>query len=129
MGSKSFEQCLVDIFKDIEIQKHVDYESKASVRRYNAAGDRIRSNFQYIDQKFPHSIDTVIKLLDHSDPDVVVCCAIAMQEILHCSISDKRKAIEKVKQLLTDKGLNTANDIWLSLIWIKQAEKKLGKTD
>lgn len=125
MGNKSVEQCLMDIFKDIEIRNHVDFSSKTSVRRYNVASDRIRKNFQYIDQNFPQNIDAIIKLLDHPNPIVVVYCAVAMQELLHCSISDKRKGIEKVKQLVADESISIPDKLFLSFIWIKQAEENL----
>ena len=125
MAFKSVEQCLLNIFKDIELRNIVDFASKISVRRYNAAGDRIRSNFQYIDQNFPQHIDAIIKLLDHPNPKVVAYCAVAMQDLLHCPIADKRKGIEKVKQFIADETIDIPDKVWLSLIWIKRAERNL----
>ena len=125
MANKSVEECLLNIFEDIELRNHVDFASKLSVKRYNAAGDRIRSNFQYIDQNFPQHIDAIIKLLDHPNPKVVAYCAVAMQDLLHCSIADKRKGIAKVKQFIADDSINIPDKVWLSLIWINQAERNL----
>lgn len=128
MGNKSVEKCLSEVFRDIEFRKQVDFGNKASVRKYNAANDRIRRNIQYIDKNYPEQIGVVVKLLEHSDPRVVTHCAVIMQELEHCTIPQKRKAISTMKKLLAQET-DLPDRIWLSMFWIDMAEEKLKKQE
>ena len=47
------EECIHRILVEIEKRKSVDYADKRSVRRYNAAYDRIYANAKYINDNYP----------------------------------------------------------------------------
>ena len=53
MVEKTAEECIRRILVDIEKRKNVDYADKLSVRRYNAAYDRIYANAKYINDNYP----------------------------------------------------------------------------
>ena len=53
MANKSFEKCFEHILRDIKKRKTVDYLDKNSIRRYNAAADRMFANATYINDTYP----------------------------------------------------------------------------
>lgn len=129
MGRKSVEKCLEEIFADIELKKHVDYGSNASVRQCNRANDRIRLNLLYIDEHYPERIDVIHALLEHPDPRVVTHCAVAMQDMHCCTVMQKKQAIDAVRKLSDDGKLNTPEGLFLQFFWIKTAEQKLSSQE
>lgn len=105
MGNKSIEQCLDEIIKCIGQRKSVDYGNKASVRRFNAAYDRIIKYARYIDVHYPNQIEVLMKLLYHDDLDIVVHCAPIVLTLSNSTIIQKWEAIDVIRGFLSDDRL------------------------
>ena len=103
MDQNSFEKCLVNILRDIELRKNVDYGDKKSVRKYNAAYGRMKNNAICINENYSDRVDELLALTNHSDP--VIAYAVACLIIYHveCSNTMKRAAIAVVKKLFEEK--------------------------
>ena len=126
MARKSVNRCIDIALACIEERKIVDYASSLSVRRYNAAYVRCANNLLYIDQHYPNEIDTVMKLLDHSDYEVVLHCAPIILRFNNCSLSNKWKAIDRIKEVLRIYDVGKAErSAWK--ISLEKWEKELGE--
>jgi hypothetical protein len=75
MANKTADQCIEYILKNIDKRKDVDYGSRLSVRRFNAAYDRILENARYIDRHYPNALGSLMELIYHQDIFVVEHCA------------------------------------------------------
>ena len=74
MKQISAEDCITQILKDIDKRKTVNYADKNSVRRYNAAMDRIIVKANYLCDNYPDKMNLFISLLDHPDYDICSTC-------------------------------------------------------
>jgi hypothetical protein len=98
-------QCLDEIVKCIVQRKSVDYGNKASVRRFNAAYDRIIKHARYIDLHYPDQIDAMMTLLYHDDFDVVLHVAPIILTLVNSTFTQKWEAIGVLKKLVADESL------------------------
>lgn len=113
MAIKNFEKCVGDILKDIELRKNVDYGDRASVRRYNAAMNRIVKNAKWIDQNCPERFDELTKLLIHPDVTVVRHMAPIIFGLSGSTISHKRMVIQVSYHLLNNPYIDPASKMMI----------------
>ena len=126
MTGKTADQCIEYILKNIEKRKEVDYGSRLSVRRFNAAYDRIFENAQYIDIHYPDAIGSLMKLIYHQDILVVAHCAPIILALDHSTLAQKWEAIEVVRALTVDDRLSSGDRMGFSMS-LETWEAKLQK--
>ena len=100
--NKTPEKCISNILKDTEKRKTVDYGDRASVRRFNAAMDRIHANLDYIDEHFPEQINLVIALLDFPEIEVSLVCAIRLLRFRNATTEQRQKALQTIQRVRDD---------------------------
>jgi hypothetical protein len=103
---KTVDSCIAHILRDIDKRREVDLANKNSVRRFNAAMDRIVKNMEYIDAHFSDQFCKLTDLLDHPDQKVVDNCMGIMFRLNNCPVEIKRKIIEIAKQRLNDSSIH-----------------------
>ena len=111
MGNKIFEERIERIFRDIEKRKTVDYADKNSVRRYNAAMDRIVANVKAINNDYPEQKRAFLDFMYHKDPSIAMTFACMVIHVLSCEVDEKREAIAVVRKLLEDGKLDALQKI------------------
>jgi hypothetical protein len=100
--NKTPEKCIANILKDAEKRKTVDYGDRNSVRRFNAAMDRIHANLNYIDENFPDQIGLVVELLDSPESGVSLVCAIKLLDFRSATPEHKQKALQTIRRIMDD---------------------------
>ena len=100
--NKTPEKCIANILKDAEKRKTVDYGDRNSVRRFNAAMDRIHANLDYIDENFPDQIGLVVELLDSPESGVSLVCAIKLLYFRNATPEHKQKALQTIRRIMDD---------------------------
>ena len=123
MKQLSAEECLARILKDIEKRKTVDYADKNSVRRYNAAMDRIIERANYFYDNYPEKMNMFTELLDHPDFDIAETFTAVIYGLRNATKSHKLIALDSARQLLS-REMNALNRYIWSLV-IKQWEAQL----
>ena len=124
MIEKTAEECIRRILVDIEKRKNVDYADKLSVRRYNAAYDRIYANAKYINDNYPAQLSMLIELFFHPDFSVVMCCAPLVLQLDKATKEQKLLAIETIKKGIEDPRMDSVSKLGFS-ISIKDWEKQV----
>ena len=124
MIEKTAEECIRRILVDIEKRKNVDYADKLSVRRYNAAYDRIYANAKYINDNYPAQLSMLIELFFHPDFSVVMCCAPLVLKLDKATKEQKLLAIETIKKGIEDPRMDSVSKLGFS-ISIKDWEKQV----
>ena len=124
MIEKTAEECIRRILVDIEKRKNVDYADKLSVRRYNAAYDRIYANAKYINDNYPAQLSMLIELFFHPDFSVVMCCAPLVLRLDKATKEQKLLAIETIKKGIEDPRMDSVSKLGFS-ISIKDWEKQV----
>lgn len=124
-GMKTYDQYVQHILKDIELRKSVDYGDKNSVRRYNAAADRIQRDVDTIEQLFPEKIDDFFQMIYH--PDVHIATTIAWKVFGGKIFSNDQKltALEQIKSRLHNgeiKGVDVITTELLLRIYDHQSD-------
>jgi hypothetical protein len=114
MVSKTYEQCVSSILQDIEKSKNVIYEDRKSVRKYNAAMDRIIEHCLIINELYPGSKDDFFQMIYAEDPAVVRTIASLVINNLDYPNEKKREAIGAIKRLLSTKKVDRLAEITLS---------------
>lgn len=104
--SKTIEKCIQEILKNIETRKTVDYGDKASVRRYNAAYDRILRNVMYIEKNYPEHQNLFMEMLSHQDAHVAYCFACLILNRFSYGIEQRKQALSVVKNVYNTRKLN-----------------------
>ena len=127
LDTKKFDQYFTAILTDIEIKKQVDYGNKASVRRCNAANDRIRKHLLLIDKEFLPNDEIINYLLSHSESRVISHTAVVMQDFVNCTTAQKLMGLKNLKKLIADHKLSGPDALTLSMLFIPKAEAKLLK--
>jgi len=116
-----------EILRDIDACKAVDYASKASVRRYNAAMDRIRKRFFEIDGHAPEQVGKLMSLLTHADADVVMCCVILL-ELNSCTLAQKKQVLQTLQALAAREDLDDLHRVGLEFV-LPEWEEKLATAE
>lgn len=106
MKQLSAEECLMRILRDIEKRKTVDYIDKNSVRRYNAAYDRIIENANYLCDNYPEKMELFVALLDHPDYAVAGTCTSVLFGLRNATREHKIIAIASARRLLLRSDLD-----------------------
>ncbi len=123
MVEKTAEECIRRILVDIEKRKNVDYADKLSVRRYNAAYDRIYANAKHINDNYPAQLSLLIELFFHPDFSVVTCCAPLIFRLTNATKEQKLLAIETIKMAIKDPRMDSISKLGFSMSlkdWEKQ---------
>lgn len=102
MAQNSFEKCIVNILRDIELRKNVDYGDKKSVKQYNAAYCRMKNTAIYINTNYSDRVDELFELTSNSDPEIAYAVACLIIYHVECSSTMKRAAIDVVKKLFKE---------------------------
>ena len=97
---KTFEQYIAHILKDIEKRKTFDYGDRNSVRRYNAAADRIAKDVTAIEEQYPDRINDFFQLIYHPDTEVAHELAWYVYDRKSFSVKQKQEAIRVIQHLL-----------------------------
>jgi len=120
MAVNSFESYMEDILRNIELRKTVDYGSRSSVRKYNAAYDRIIKNVKAIERNYPERRSIFNEMLSHQDAAVVYLFGCLILDRPNFSLEDRVNALDVLKKLclsnrldrLTITGLGFAIQVW-----------------
>ena len=97
---KTYEQYIEHILKDIEKRKTFDYGDRNSVRRYNAAADRIAKDVTAIEEQYPDRINDFFQLIYHPDTEVAHALAWYVYDRKSFSVKQKQEAIRVIQHLL-----------------------------
>ena len=116
MAEKTFEKCLQNILTDIKKRAAVNYGDKNSVRRYNAAYERLSSNFSQVDQMYPQRIRELMDYLDHEDFHVSKTFALFIVKMQNAKYEQKKAALDTLQQLLSDPHIPNLNRLMLSKV-------------
>ena len=97
---KTFEKYIEHILKNIESRKAIDYGDKNSVRRYNAAADRIAKDVTAIEEQHLDKINAFFQLIYHPDPAVAHAIAWYVYDRKSFSVQQKQEAFRVIQSLL-----------------------------
>lgn len=122
--TKTVEQYIQAILRDIEKRKTVDLGDKNSVRRYNAAMDRIYKNVKIVLDDFPSGFEKLTAFLDCPDTDVPRHLAPMLFIRDECPVELKRKIVALAKTWLDDPQIDSISKFHISYN-IKQWEQEL----
>ncbi len=109
MVEKTAEECIRRILGDIEKRKIVDYADKLSVRRYNAAYDRMYANAKYINDNYPSQLTLLVELFSHLDFTVVTACAPLVLRLDRATKEQKLLAIDTIKKAIQDPRMDSVS--------------------
>ena len=107
MCDVTFERCLKNIFTDIEKRRSVDYADRNSVRRYNAASDRIYKNFAYIDEHFPDRIESLMEYVDADNLERIWFFVFGITKMKNSSKEQKVRCVEELRKLRDNPNLGS----------------------
>ena len=107
MCDVTFERCLKNIFTDIEKRRSVDYADRNSVRRYNAASDRIYKNFAYIDEHFPDRIESLMEYVDADNLERIWFFVFGITKMKNSSKEQKVRCVEELRKLRDNTNLGS----------------------
>ena len=124
MAEKTAEACIRRILVDIEKRKTVDYADQSSVRRYNAAYDRIYANAKYINDHYPAQLSLLAELFNHPDLSVVTHCAPLVFRLDNATREQKLFAINAIKNAIQDPRMDSTSKLGFS-ISLKDWEKQV----
>lgn len=111
------------ILKDIDRRRAVDYGDKNSVRRYNAAMERIIRNAKYIDAHFPEELEKFVELCDHPDVFIVDHCTDIVFMLDNTTYAHKVRSFNAMCRRLNDKENTTIDTFIISQNIIKCIEE------
>ena len=100
MKQLTAEECIARILKDIDKRRTVEYDDKNSVRRYNAAMDRIVERANYLCDNYPDKMGLLTELLSHSDYSIVATCTSVLFGLHSATKEHKLTALNSARQLL-----------------------------
>ena len=100
MKQLSAEACIEYILRDIDKRRTVDYADKNSVRRYNAAMDRIVSRANFICENYPDKMELLVTLLDHPDYQIAATCTSVLFGLRSATKEHKLAAIKAARRFL-----------------------------
>lgn len=106
MKTRTAEECINRILRDIEKRRSVNYADKNSVRRYNAAIDRIFENANYLCDNYPDEMDLFMQLVNHPDYSISATCTSTLHSLSNASPEQKKAAICSAKRLLAHPDAN-----------------------
>ncbi len=109
------EECIHRILVEIEKRKSVDYADKRSVRRYNAAYDRIYANAKYINDNYPSQLTLLVELFLHPDLAVVTVCAPLVFRLDHATKEQKLLAIDTIKKAILDPRMDSVSRLGFTM--------------
>lgn len=121
MKQLSAEECITHILKDIDKRRTVDYADKNSVRRYNAAMDRITETANYLCDNHPDKMGLFIELLDHPDYQIAATFTSILFGLHNATEEHKLAAVNSAKQLLLRPNLDAVRKhVWTTNIerWV-----------
>lgn len=107
MKQLSVEECLTHILKDIDKRRAVDYADRNSVRRYNAAMDRIVKRANYFCDNYPDKMELFTSFLEHPDYDIAATFTSTLFGLHNATKDHKLAAIASAKQLMGREGVVT----------------------
>lgn len=88
------------ILNDIEKRRYVDFTDRNSIRRYNAAMDRIIKNANYFCEHFPDQMDMYLKLVDHPDYQISATFTAILFGLRGSTKTHKLAALASARKLL-----------------------------
>lgn len=100
MKAKSAQDCIHRILTDIEKRRTVNYADRNSVRRYNAAMDRIKDNAQILWDNYPDQRDMLINLIYSTDYYIASHCAHIVYGMKDSTREQKKLVLARVKELI-----------------------------
>jgi hypothetical protein len=115
MAKITAEECIHRILVEIEKRKSVDYADKRSVRRYNAAYDRIYANAKYINDNYPSQLTLLVELFSHPDLAVVTTCAPLVFRLDRAKKEQKLLAIDTIKKAIQDPRMDSVSRLGFTM--------------
>ena len=103
--SPSYENLFKCFLTDVEKRKNIDYCDKNSIRRYNAAMDRIIKVSRQISEMYPDHIDEFSSLLNSDDIKLQLTCACMMVQFMNCT----EKQLYRAQKWIIEYCCNYAN--------------------
>lgn len=113
---KTYEQYVAHILKNIESRKTVDLGDKNSVRRYNAAADRIAKDVTAIEEQYPDKINDFFQLIYHPDSAVAHALAWYVYDRKSFSVKQKQEAIRVIQNLLDSGAIKGVDAIYTDFL-------------
>ena len=110
MKQLSAEACIAHILQDIDKRRTVNYADKNSVRRYNAAMDRIVEKANYICDNYPDKMELLFALMYHPDYQIAATCTSILFRLHNAAKEHKLAAINSARQLLLRPELNALEE-------------------
>ncbi len=100
MKQLTAEACLARILRDIKKRETVDYWDKNSVRRYNAAMDRIVKNANFFCDNYPDKMELFTAFLEHPDYSIAGTFTSVLHGLHNANAAHKLAALTAAKRLL-----------------------------
>ena len=100
MKQLSANECITRILTDINKRKSIDYADKNSVRRYNAAMDRIIERANYLCDNYPDQMALFTALLYNPDYSIAATCTSILFGLKNATKEHKLAALASARQLL-----------------------------
>lgn len=116
---KDYLYYLNQFIQNVRLTKYTDYTSKNSVRVHNQAVDQYRKAAYTISREFPEKTRDFAKLLEHDDPNIRICCAVCLVELINTDLKIRERAIQLIK---TEVLNGNATPIVGWQMWLKQVE-------
>ena len=129
MVASSFEVYLNRILENIEYRKRVDYGSKISVRKFNAAYKRIISNMSMIELHHPEKKQIFLDMLSHEDSTVAYNIAWLILQRPLFTLDEKQCALNVIKTLYYGKKLEHLIDKAILHLIIPEWDERLNGTE
>ena len=111
----SVDECINGIFSEIENRREVDYASRSSVRRYNAAYDRMLGYVMYIDRHYPEQIPLLLDLLNHPNISVVQACAPMILGMSNSTKAQKELALDAIRKIAVSPDIDEVDRLGFSM--------------
>ena len=106
--------------QNVQLAELTDYTSKNSVRVRNQAVDQYRKAAYTISREFPEKTRDFAKLLEHDDPNIRICCAVCLVELMQTDSMTRKRAIQLIK---TEIHNGNATPVVGWEIWLKRHDK------
>ena len=114
---KSYENCLHDFLRGVNIAESVDYSDMKSIRKSNRGVGIYRKNAKYIADFYSNKTCDFLYLLNHENENVRICCAACAIEFMQVD-ENQKEVIKSIIQKHSDKSDPAEQMGWH--VWLRQ---------
>lgn len=107
--------------REISDINHADFGNKETVKTNNGLADKLRAVASEINIEYPEMKSDFYQLLFHDNPDVRLCAAHHILEVMNFGDECRARALQEIKYVSAfDKSINgLGNKMWLEQ-WFAQ---------